>query len=200
MGIVFIYSKRRKTKKRHCIKVEVFCTAEVWSNRVRRQPLGWKRMFVSKEFNKHKPLSIKVVSDPVCKMGMAMNWQHSREGTWITRERMRRDSVSHTVRENVNNNLTEASPHSPLEQLPSTRSVTNTGGKERSKGILVCCWWGCKSIHLLWKGFLSYQMTQQPTPESTCRWKEISMWVPGVPVHGVTSHNHQRRGPSSSDK
>lgn len=60
-----------------------------------------------------------------------------------------KDSVSHTVRENINNNLTEASPHSPLEQLPSTRSVTNTGGKERNKGILVCCCWGCKSIHLL---------------------------------------------------
>lgn len=82
MDFVFIHiqsnNNNKKKQKQYHIKPEVFCTAKALSNRVKRQPTMWKRMFASQtsdtwlasEVSKVcKPPNSKEANDPVCKMG-----------------------------------------------------------------------------------------------------------------------------------
>ena len=107
---------KTKINKWDLIKLRSFCTAKETTNKMKRQPSEWKKIFANEASDKgliskiYKQLNIKKTNNPIKKWGKTLIKCFAKKDTykWLTHERML--NISHYYR-NTYQDYNEISPH-----------------------------------------------------------------------------------------
>ena len=107
---------RMKINKWDLIKLRSFCTAKETTNKMKRQPSEWKKIFANEASDKgliskiYKQLNIKKTNNPIKKWGKTLIKCFAKKDTykWLTHERML--NISRYYR-NTYQDYNEISPH-----------------------------------------------------------------------------------------
>ena len=106
---------------------------------------------ISKIYKQLIKFNARKTNNPIKKWGNDLNRHFSKEDIQMANKHTKRCSTSFSIREMLNQNYNEISPHT--SQMAVIKRSTNNerwrGCEE--KGTFLYCWWECKLIQPLWK-------------------------------------------------
>ena len=106
---------------------------------------------ISKIYKQLIKFNARKTNNPIKKWGNDLNRHFSKEDIQMANKHTKRCSTSFSIREMLNQNYNEISPHT--SQMAVIKRSTNNERRRgcEEKGTFLYCWWECKLIQPLWK-------------------------------------------------
>ena len=141
------------------MKLKSFCKAKVTTNRMKRQPSEWEKIFanestdkglISKIYRQLMQLNIKKTNNSIQNMGRRPKQTFLQRRHTDGQEAHEKLLNITNYQRNANQNYNEVLPHTRMGIIrKSTDNKCWRGCGE--KGTLFHCWWECKLIQPLWR-------------------------------------------------
>ena len=150
---------KAKIDKWNLIKLKSFCTAKENIIRVNQQPTEWKKFFaiypsdkglISRIYKELKQIYRRKTNKPIKKWAKDRNRHFSKEDLFAANKH-EKSSTSRVVREMQIKTILRYH-FMPVRMMIIKKSGDNRCWRECGEiGMLLHCWWECKSVQPLWK-------------------------------------------------
>ena len=148
---------KAKINKWDLIKLKIIFTMRETISKVKRQPSEWEKIIVNEATDKeliskiYKQLNTRKTSDTIKNWAKELNRHFSKEDIQIANKHMKRCSTSLLIRE-MQIKTTMRYHLMPVRMAAIKKSTSNKCWRGYGeKGPLLCCWWECKLVQLLWR-------------------------------------------------